>query len=143
MPVIYNVKRYEKRQDDISYRIVSLDSAELRNYLTFDNQVLNLTKENELLEVLQADGSIKLVLSGAQGTIHYRILGEEILLLNSCPRKRLWIRRTDGTGMRYKCPEEWEKRPDSNIWYCRIGSGADVELTGDRYLNAAYSFVRG
>lgn len=138
------METYRRKPDDKKYRLVSLDSAELRTPQEFieDNQELNLPRDNEVLEIIHHDGSTEIIATVKPKTIHYQIIGNEIVLLNDCPRGRLWIRKRKDPGMIYKCPVDWKRKNNVN-WFCYVGDAADVELIGDKYLNQIFSFSCG
>lgn len=138
------METYKRKQNDIKYRIVSLESADLKSPRDFaeDDQEISLPKNNEVLEIIHMDGSSKIVTSMKPRTVHYQIIGNEVVLLNDCPRGRIWIRKKTDTEMLYKCPAEWKKKNNAN-WFCFVGDTAEMELIGDKYINAIYTFSRG
>ena len=135
---------YHRKPEDVSFRIVSLENMELKQPVEFqtEGQEIPMPRESEVLEILHADGSSELIAGMDGRTVHYLLNRGEIILLNNCPRGRIWIRRADGTGPDYKCPADWKKRSDSG-WFCCVGNTVGMELTGDKYANEVLSFVQG
>lgn len=138
------METYKRKSGDSKYRIVLLESADLRIPQEFsgDNQEISLPRENEVLEIIHCDGTTELIATVKPKTIHYQIIGNEIVLLNDCPRGRLWIRKRKYPDMRYKCPVDWKRKNNLN-WFCYVGDAADVELIGDKYVDQVFSFSRG
>lgn len=136
--------RYTRQPGDEAYRKVSLNAPRVPNTFTEFHEESETIFCNGIgvIEVRRSDGTCFLVgtENGKQPQrirVHrnngYFSIDEQI------PTARLWIQRSDGTGIRYKTPIVWEADPENRRIRCMVPGGVNsLRLVGDPYFQAVY-----
>lgn len=130
---------YVRRNGDLKYRKVSIQNTAIPSYTEFTGPGESVSySEVQVLEVLREDGTTQLYYDGGAQLASYSPRGLDVFVLShGIPRARLWMRRSDGTGIHYKVPAELPK-VGANVEF-RVPSGVrNMELFGDKYLEMVY-----
>lgn len=134
---------YIRRTDDVKYRKVSIKSAIIPVFEEFTGvaEAVQYT-DLQVVEVLRKDGSTALFHESGVEVASYSPGGpDRFLISQNIPRERIWMRRTDGTGIPYKVPNELPVKGNSVEF--RVPCGVQgMELFGDKYFEMVYQLQR-
>lgn len=132
---------YVRRAGDMKYRKVSIQSEVIPAYKEFaaPGEVVQYT-DMQVVEVLRDNGSSELFYEPGVTKVNAAPGGANRLLLDSnVPTVRLWMRRTGGTGIPYKVPDNLPISGNSKEF--RVPCGVQgVELFGDKYFQMIFTF---
>lgn len=134
---------YIRRNGDVKYRKVSIQSEILPQYKEFTSAGESVQYTDfQVLEVLRENGTSELFHEGGVETASYAPGGPDRFLLGkNIPLVRVWMRRSDGTGIPYKVPTELPVKGSSVEF--RVPCGIQgMELFGDRYFEMIYKLQR-
>lgn len=134
---------YIRRSGDKKYRKVSIQSEILPTFKDFTSpgEAVQYT-DFQVVEVERMDGTTELYHEGGTEAASYTPGGADRFLLNkNIPLARVWMRRTDGTGIPYKVPMELPVKGSSAEF--RVPCGVQgMELFGDKYFEMVYKLQR-
>lgn len=134
---------YIRRTGDKSFRKVSIQSGAIPRFTEFTGpgeavQYLS----TQVVEILREDGTTALFHDGAPEIANYSTSGvDKFLMSQAIPRERLWVRRSDGTGIPYKVPADLELVGGNVTLQIPCGVGG-MELYGDKYFEMVYQLQR-
>lgn len=134
---------YVRRSGDVKYRKVNIQNASVPNYADFTSPGESIAYSDvQVVEVLRADGSTELFHEGGVEIANYCAAGpDKFLISQNIPRARMWMRRSDGTGIAYKVPVDLPAKSGSVEF--RVPCGVQgMELFGDKYFEAVYQMRR-
>ena len=131
--------KYNKKPEDIKYRIVSLTTPQVPDFTAFSGNEIDV--RGAVLEVMKTDGSTEIVNEGQRFDIRYGIYEDKFYIPKSLSPARLWVRRVDGTGIWYKVPMQLETQ-DDRAYILMTGGITHLELCGDPYFEAVYRLIR-
>lgn len=141
--------RYDRKNGDVGYRLVSLSTNRIPDWCPFHNDWIEYPKDT-VLEINRTDGTTVLEYAAPAERILVDVRGNGILaFLDRVPTAHLWLRRIDNRGNRgdedgevlYKVPDNLPKKNDVQLMLL-TANYADYEFFGDQYFNKAYEFVR-
>ena len=135
---------YIRQPNDIAYRKVNIT-------VTANPKFTELKEAGEpgsdpdtgvVLEVLRNDGSTYLHYEGAIGLATYKVNGSDKFSMGSgLPIARLWVRKTDGTGILYKIPGNLPEAERCVEVLVPFGVH-NAEIVGDKYFDKIYELKR-
>ena len=135
---------YTIKNRDKAYRKVTITASANPKFVDFKEpgEVVPYPNTSVVLEVLHHDGTTELYYEGAQGTATYKAVGPDKFGINSnVPTTRLWVTRTDGTGIPYKIPENLPQKDGLALVLVPAGTH-DMEIVGDKYFEKVYELKR-
>lgn len=136
--------RYTRQSGDQSYRKVSLSSSKAPGSFTEfreENETI-FCNDKIVLEIRKTDGTCVIVgteLGNEPQRVKVQRKGNVFAMDNRIPVARLWVQKSDGTGIRYKAPSQWEEDPENRSIRCLVPGGiGSLRLVGDSYFHAAF-----
>lgn len=132
---------YVRRNGDVKYRKVSIQSEVLPGYQLFTapGESVQYT-DFQVVEVLREDGTTQLFHEPGVVKVNYAPGGmDKFLLDKDVPLARVWMRRNDGIGIAYKVPTGLPVKGNS-VEFCVPGGVQNMELFGDKYFQMVYTF---
>lgn len=134
---------YYRKDTDKAFRRINVcgSSVPLFQDFTSAGQGVNC-QDNEALEIESIDGSRHVEPNpNGRKTFSYKAYNYGFSLPKDCPTERLWVRTSDGTGIRYKVPNCLKISEERKL--VLIPSGiANLELCGDEYFEAVFELQR-
>lgn len=134
---------YVRRNGDVKYRKVNIQSEVLPQFKEFTSLGESVQYTDfQVLEVLRENDTTELFHEGGVETANYAPGGLDRFLLNkNIPLARVWMRRSDGTGIPYKVPVELPVK--GNSMELRVPGGVQgMELFGDKYFEMVFKLQR-
>lgn len=134
---------YVRRSGDKKYRKVSIVKVEDVRYQDFVSLGESVAYSDiQVLEVLREDGTTELFHEGGVETANYTYNNmDRFLIGKNVPLARVWVRRTDGTGIPYKVPNELPLMGNSAVF--KVPGGVQgLELFGDKYFEMVYKLQK-
>lgn len=135
---------YTKQNRDKAYRKVTITASANPKFVDFKEPGEQVPYPNVavVLEVLHHDGTTELYYEGAQGSATYKASGpDKFEIHNAVPVTRLWVRRTDGTGIPYKIPDNLPQK--NGLAQVQVPAGThEMEIVGDKYFEKVYDLKR-
>lgn len=133
---------YNRHDGDMKYRKVTvLEDKQLPEFKDFTGPGESVQyMDYQVLEVLCADGTRKLIHDPGVVKVNATPGGANKFLLDkNIPLARVWIRRSDGTGIPYKVPTDLPVKGNSMEF--RVPGGVqEMELFGDEYFEKVFHF---
>lgn len=134
---------YVRRSGDKKYRKVSIQSEVVPGYQDFTapGEAVQYT-DFQVVEILREDSTTELFHEGGVETANYAYGGTDRFLIGkNIPLARVWMRRTDGTGIPYKVPNELPSKGTSAEF--KVPGGVQgMELFGDKYFEMVYKLQK-
>lgn len=134
-----NYLTYKREPGDEKYRIVSLKTLNMGEFLPFDKDTISYTAQITVLEVMDSKGDTRVVYGEQQDQIAVHRSADKIMFSARVPTERLWVRSRNG-GIAYKVPSRL-KVEDNKVTLLVPAGANKVELFGDEYFNAAYTLL--
>lgn len=128
---------YYKRDGDLEYRRVNVDSDRSSVFQSFGNETKVTYNQDEVLEV-RREGLMETVLvERPQRRVTIQTRGDKILIPVSVNLARMWVVSRNHPDVWYKIPD---MIPEKNGFYEILIPGGvhRVTVTGDRYFLAAH-----
>lgn len=135
---------YIRQPNDKAYRKVNITVAANPKFTDFKeaSEPVSYSDTAVVLEILRNDGTTYLHYEGAVGQATYKVNGTDKFSMGSgLPIARLWIRKTDGSGIMYKIPgnlPEVERCVEILVPF----GVHNVEIVGDKYFDKIYDLKR-
>lgn len=135
---------YERKEREKAYRRVNITAAANPKFTDFNEpgELVSYPDAAVVLEVLREDGTTELHYNGAVGTATYKAGGtNQFLMSKSVPITRLWVRKSDGTGIPYKIPAGLPEK--DGLMEVLVPCGTlEMEIVGDKYFEMVYDLKR-
>ena len=131
---------YTRTNRDKAYRKVNITATANPKFVDFKEpgEVVNYPNMAVVLEVLHYDGTTELYYEGAQGSVANKAGSPDTFgIISNVPTARLWVCRTDGTGIPYKIPENLPQKDGLALVLVPAGT-RDMEIVGDKYFEKVY-----
>lgn len=135
---------YTRKENDKAYRRINIAVAANPKFTEFNEagEQVGYPDTAVVLEVLRNDGSTELYYDGAVGSATYKADGiDKFCMNNYVPISRLWVRRSDGTGIPYKIPGNLPEK-DGLVTVLVPFGVHNAEIAGDKYFEKIYDLKR-
>lgn len=133
--------QYTRKPGDKAYRKVSITAAGTPRFTDFvvSGELISYPDVAVVLEVLRDDGTTKLYYDRDPAPASCKAITMDTFCISQgVPTERLWIRRSDGTGIPYKVPSGLKLQNGLPVFQVPCGT-ANMEVCGDQYFEKVYS----
>lgn len=132
--------QYIRKPGDKAYRRVNITAFGTPKFTEFTAaaEPVSYPDTAVVLEVLREDGTSELHYERAPGPVSYKAIGKDKFCISrGVPTERLWLCRSDGTGIPYKVPSQLSEENGLAVFHVPCGTNG-MELFGDQYFAKVY-----